>query len=154
MNRKLCVLILTASAVATGTPALAGEIYKYVDDDGNVHFVDRPSGQTGEERMQLTYARTSNSAIDSQIKSRQQYEEAREKRREEKMTQHEAEETLRVEAKQRAAKCQEHRALLESYLQARRLYRENDAGEREYLDDNQILEARKQVEEKIAETCS
>jgi catalase len=104
--------------------------------------------------MQLTYARTSNNAIDSQIKSRQQYEDAREKRREEKMTQREAEETLRVEARQRAEKCQEHRALLESYLQARRLYRQNDSGEREYLDDSQILEARKQVEEKIAETCS
>ena len=42
MNRKLCVLILTASAVATGTPAIAGEIYKFVDDDGNVHFVLTP----------------------------------------------------------------------------------------------------------------
>ena len=154
MNRKLCVLILTAAAVATGAPAVAGEIYKFVDDDGNVHFVDRPSGQSGEERLQLSYARTSNSAVDSQIKSRQQYEEAREKRREEQMTQREAEEALRVEARQREAKCQEHRALLESYLQARRLYRENDSGEREYLDDSQILEARRKVEEKIAETCS
>ena len=154
MNRKLCVLILTASAVATGTPALAGEIYKFVDDNGDVHFVDRPSGQSGEERLQLSYARTSNSAIDGQIKSRQDYMEARDKAREEKMSQREAEETLRVEARQRAKECQEHRARLESYLQARRLYRENDSGDREYLDDSQMLEARRQVEDKIAETCS
>ena len=154
MNRKLCVLILSASAVATGTPALAGEIYKFVDDDGNVHFVDRPSGQSGEERLQLTYARTSNAAIEGQIKSRQEYMEAREKAREEEMTQREAEETMRVEERQRAKKCEEHRARLESYLQARRLYRQNDAGEREYLDDSEMLEARRQVEDKIAETCS
>lgn len=154
MNRKLCVLILTASAVATGTPALAGEIYRFVDDNGNIHFVDRPSGQSGEERLQLTYARTSNTAIEGQIKSRQQYMEAREKARDEKMSQRDAEEQLRAEAEERASKCQEHRARLESYLQARRLYRENDAGEREYLDDTEILDARRQVEEKIAETCS
>ena len=154
MNRKLCVLILSASAVATGTPALAGEIYKFVDDDGNVHFVDRPSGQSGEERLQLTYARTSNAAIEGQIKSRQEYMEAREKAREEEMTQREAEETMRVEERQRAKKCEEHRARLESYLQARRLYRQNDAGEREYLDDSEMLAARRQVEDKIAETCS
>ena len=154
MNRKLCVLILTATAVTTGAPALAGEIYKFVDDDGSVHFVDRPTGQSGEERLQLTYARTSNSAIEGQIKSRQEYMEAREKAREEQLTQREAEETMRVEARQRAAECQEYRARLESYLQARRLYRQNDAGEREYLDDSEMLDARRQVEEKIAETCS
>ena len=154
MNRRLCVLILTASAVATGTPALAGEIYKFVDEDGSVHFVDRPTGQSGEERMQITYARTSNAAVEGQIKSREHYMEAREKAREEELSQREAEETLRVEARQRAAECQEHRARLESYLQARRMYRENDAGEREYLDDSEILKARQQVEEKIAETCS
>ena len=151
MNRKLCVLILTAAAVATGTPAIAGEIYKFVDDDGNMHFVDRPSGQSGEERLQLTYARTSSNAVDAQIKSRQQYEEAREKRREEQMTQREAEETLRVEARQRAAECQEHRARLESYLQARRLYRETEAGEREYLSKEEaartIAETRAQKDE-------
>lgn len=154
MNRKRCVLILTAFSVATATPALAGEIYKFVDKEGNIHFVDRPSGQSGEERMQLTYARTSNSAIEGQIKSRQAYMEARDKAREEQLTQREAEETLRVEERKREAECQEHRARLESFLQARRLYRQNDAGEREYLDDSEMLEARRKVENKIAETCS
>jgi hypothetical protein len=148
MNRKRCVLILTAFSVATATPD------KFVDKEGNIHFVDRPSGQSGEERRQLTYARTSNSAIEGQIKSRQAYMEARDKAREEQLTQREAEETLRVEERKREAECQEHRARLESFLQARRLYRQNDAGEREYLDDSEMLEARRKVENKIAETCS
>lgn len=154
MNRNLCVLILSASAVVTGAPALAGEIYKYVDDNGNVNFVDRPTGQSGEERLQLTYARTSGAAINSQIERRQQYMEAREKAREEQLSQREAEDQLRAETEQRAAECQQHRARLESYLGARRMYRENEAGEREYLNDDEMLEARKRVEEKIAETCS
>ncbi len=54
----------------------------------------------------------------------------------------------------RAAKCQQNRARLESYLQAHRLYRENEAGDREYLNEEQILEARRKAEEAIQETCS
>ncbi len=154
MNRNLCILVLAASAVVTAAPAIAGEIYKYVDENGNVNFVDRPTGQSGEERLQLTYARTTNAAVSAQIERREQYTEAREKAREEQLTQREAEEQLRAEAEQRAAKCQEHRARLESYLQARRLYREGEAGERQYLNDAEILEARRQVEEQIAKTCS
>jgi hypothetical protein len=154
MKRKLFVLVLAASAVLTGAPAVAGEIYKYVDDEGNVNFVDRPTGQTGEQRMELTYARTSGAAITAQVERRQQYMDAREKAREEEMTQREAEEQLRAEAIVRKNECKQHRARLESYLQARRMYRENDAGEREYLDDSEMQVARQQVEEKIAETCS
>lgn len=154
MNRNLCVLVLAASAALTGASTFAGEIYKYVDDNGNVNFVDRPTGQSGEQRLDITYARTSNAAVSAQIERRQEYTAARDKAREEALTQREAQEQLRAEADQRAAKCQEQRARLESYLHARRLYRENDVGEREYLSDSEMLEARRKLEEKIAETCS
>jgi hypothetical protein len=154
MNRNLCVLVLAVSATVTAAPAIAGEIYKYVDDSGNVNFVDRPTGQSGEERLEMTYARTSSSAISSQVERRQQYMDAREKAREEQLSQREAEEQLRAEAEQRDSKCQEHRARLEAYLQARRLYRESAAGEREYLSEAETLEARRRLEEEIAETCS
>jgi hypothetical protein len=74
--------------------------------------------------------------------------------REETASRREAEEMARAEMEQRDARCQEHRARLESYLQSRRLYRENEAGEREYLDESQTLEARQKVEELIQEDCS
>ena len=57
MNRKFLVLVLSAAALTTS--AFAGDIYKYVDDEGNVHYVDRPTGESGEERMAMTYAGTS-----------------------------------------------------------------------------------------------
>ena len=154
MKRNLCMLVLVVSAGATSVSAFGGEIYKYVDDNGNVNYVDRPTGQTGEEVLELSYARTNNAAINAQIQSREEYTEAREKARQEELTQREAEETLRVEERKRATACEENRARLESYLQARRLYRETDAGEREYLSDSEALEARRQVEEKISEECS
>jgi hypothetical protein len=152
MNRKFLVLVLSAAALTTS--ALAGEIYKYVDEEGNVHYVDRPTGESGEERMDIIYSGTSTAAVSAQVKRRQDYMEALDEARSETESRREAEAQARAEMEARAAKCQESRARLESYLQAHRLYRQDDAGEREYLNDEQILEARRKAEEAIQEHCS
>ena len=152
MTRKMLVLALSAAALATS--AFAGEIYKYVDDDGTVHYLDRPTGESGEERLELTYSRTSNEAVNARIQKRREYMAALDDASNEAQSRREAQAQARTEVEERAAKCAEHRARLETYLQSRRLYRENAAGEREYLDEEQIMEARRKVEEAIQETCS
>lgn len=152
MDRKFLVLVITAAALTSS--AFAGEIYKYVDDDGNVHYVDRPTGESGEERLDVTYSGTSSEAVTARVQQRRDYMAALEEARSDAKSQREAEAQARAEMEERAAKCQEHRARLENYLQSRRLYRENEAGEREYLDEEQTMEARRKVEEAIQETCS
>ncbi len=152
MNRKILVLVLSAAALATS--AFAGEIYRYVDEDGNVHYLDRPTGESGEERMDITYSGTSNAAVSARVEKRHDYMATLEEARSEAKSQREAEAQARAEMEARAAKCQEHRARLESYLQSRRLFRENEAGEREYLDEEQMMEARRKVEEAIQENCT
>ena len=152
MNRKMLVLVLSAAALVTS--AFAGEIYKYVDNEGNVHYVDRPSGESGEERLDITYSRTNSAAVRARAEKRRNYMAALSEARSEGKSQREAEAQARAELDERAAKCQEHRARLETYLQSRRLYRENAAGEREYLNEEQTMEARRRVEEAIQETCS
>lgn len=154
MNRKLLVFLVTAAAVITGASVSAGEIYKYVDEDGNIHYLDRPTGESGEERLGLTYAHTDNATVSAQQKQRQEYMAKLDEAREESATRREAEEKARAEMEQRDARCQQHRARLEGYLQARQLYRENEAGERVYLDESQTLEARQKVEELIQKDCS
>lgn len=152
MNRKILVLVLSAAALTTS--AFAGEIYKYVDEQGNVHYVDRPTGESGEERLGISYTGTSSAAVTAQVKHRRDYMEALDEARGERESRREAEAQARAEMEARAAKCQESRARLESYLQAHRLYRQDESGEREYLDDEQILEARRKAEEAIQEHCS
>ena len=152
MTRKTLVLVLSAAALATS--AFAGEIYKYVDDEGTVHYLDRPTGESGEERLEITYSRTSSEAVNARIQKRREYMAALDEAGNEAQSRREAEARARTEIEERAAKCEEHRARLETYLQSRRLYRENAAGEREYLDEEQIMEARRKVEEAIQETCS
>jgi hypothetical protein len=56
-------------------------------------------------------------------------------------------------AEQKVAKCQQHRAQLKTMLESRRLYREDAAGERMYLDDVARAEARQKAEDLIKENC-
>ena len=47
----------------------------------------------------------------------------------------------------------EYRAKLKTMLESRRLYRENESGERVYLDDSARAEARQKAENLIKENC-
>ena len=50
--------------------------------------------------------------------------------------------------------CESYRASLERYAQSRRIYREGADGERTYLDDDEMTQARKRLEDHIAKNCS
>ena len=74
---------------------------------------------------------------------------AAEEREKEKQSQ--AEEAAAAEQKQQ--QCEQARDRLQTYLGARKLYREDANGERVYLDQAGIDEARQRAEEAIAEYC-
>ena len=144
---------LTALAITVSGAAFADSIYKWTDDDGNVHYGDRPSGEPTEERMQITYARTSTSTVERQ---QQRYQDSAARREEARTAAAEAEQKAaddRAAADERMAKCEQTRTQLRQMLEARRVYREDDDGERVYLDDDQRAEARSRAEELIEEYC-
>ncbi|MDH3810080.1 MAG: DUF4124 domain-containing protein [Gammaproteobacteria bacterium] len=154
MKGKRLALSCAVMAMTIASGAVANEIYKWTDENGNVHYEDRPSGAATEERLQMTYNRTSSSAVHQRVQARVDARTARE----EAKTAAEASEKEAAEnaaiAAERAQKCDKSRARLESYLQARRVYRTDDNGERVYLDEDQRQEARKKAEEQISEFCS
>ena len=134
--------------------AIAQEIYKWIDDDGNVHYEDRPSGAATEERIDITYRRTDSGAVRQRTKSFRDAQDAlAEAKSVEEARQKEAAENAAAAAERQQA-CDRARARLESYLQARRLYRTDETGERVYLDDEQREQARLKAEEAITENCS
>jgi len=154
MKGKRIALTCAIAALTVSMGAMANEIYKWTDADGNVHYEDRPSGAATEERLDLTYRSTDRGAVQARVKSRVDAQTARE---EAKSTAAAAEQEAADNAaaeQQRSKRCDQARARLESYLQARRLYRTDDNGERVYLDDSQSQQARQKAEEQIAEFCS
>ena len=129
-------------------------IYKWTDEDGNVHYEDRPSGAESEERMQLSYTRTDSSAVEQRIKTRLDGQDF--KREEKAAAAEEAKkgEETRAEAAQRQKACDSYRGKLESLTQARRLYREDENGERVYLDDDARMETRQRTADLVQEFCN
>ena len=144
----IAALALTASA-----GSLASEIYKWTDEDGTVHYGDRPTGEQTEQRMALTYQRSSASSVQRQVDAMADSRASREESRAstDLDAQQAAEAAAEVEAK--AERCERYRAQLKTMLEARRLYREDENGERDYLDEEAREEARQRAEDLIAENC-
>lgn len=154
MKHTTFVTGIMMTALLFGGAALANDIYKSVDEDGNVHYRDRPSGAAAEEVVPIAYKRSSAAAVQRQ---RQSFLDAEEARREQRAAADEAakaDEEQAAEAAERQKQCEAHRARLETLLQANRVYREGPDGERIYLGGAEIEEARRRVEQQIEETCT
>ena len=154
MKGKKLALSCAVLTMAFAGSAMANEIYKWTDEEGTVHYEDRPTGAATEERLQMTYNRTDNSDVQRRVQAHVDARTAREEAQSvAAAAEQEAAESAAVAA-ERAQKCEKSRARLESYLQSRRLYRTDENGERVYLDDTQREEARRKAEEQITEFCS
>ena len=62
-------------------------------------------------------------------------------------------EELQAEAADRTAKCTTYKARMQKLVTSRRVYRQDEAGERVYLDEAQTIAAREMVENQISEYC-
>ncbi len=156
MRQRITVTLTSvALLVALAGPATtaASEIYKYIDADGTVHYVDRPTGAATEERIAIVSRPTDDDAVQSRVQARLDRQQAADEARDARDEARQQETDARAEEEQRARRCQEYRGRLETYVQSRRLYRQGEDGERIYLDDAEREEARQKVEELVAEYC-
>lgn len=150
--KRYSLLITFAAALITSGTAIAGEIYKWTDADGNVHYEDRPTFGAPIERLAIASKNTDNSAVQARLDANREARATAEQVASEAPPEMSREE-IRAEQKKRQEQCQMYRARLESFVNSQRLYREDDAGERVYLEEKEILAARTRVEEQIKEYC-
>ena len=143
-------LVLILAIVATS--ATAGEIYMWTDKEGNSHYEDRPT----EGAIRLTSIEsksTDNSRVQAMVQARRDSRTAADDAAANEPQGPSAEE-LRAEAKKRAGQCMTFRGRLEKLITSRRLYREDDNGERVYLGDDEMQAARAKVQSQVEEYCS
>ncbi len=150
--KRYSLLITFAAALITSGTAIAGEIYKWTDADGNVHYEDRPTFGAPIERLAIASKKTDNSAVQARLEANREARATAEQVASEAPPEMSREE-VRAEQQKRTEQCQMYRARLESFINSQRLYREDDAGERVYLEEKEILAARTRVEEQIKEYC-
>ena len=153
MNRlRLPITFACATLLASGLAA-GGEIYKWIDENGNVHYEDRPISEGNVERVVGVQSRNTDTVavaarVDELRKARAAARQA-----EAEASEGTSKEELRAEQQARHDKCQSYRSKLQAFLTAPRMYEQDASGERDYLDEDEIMAARSRVEEKIQEYC-
>jgi flagellar biosynthesis GTPase FlhF len=143
----LALVLIGASATAVG------QIYKWTDEEGNVHFGDKPVGEDT-ERVAIQSRRTNSERVESQVQARAA---AAAKTAEEEAAAAPAgptEEELQARLEERAKKCDTYRERLQRFVQSRRIYREDEKGERVYMSEEEMQEAREKVENQVQDYCT
>ncbi len=147
MTRINFFIYASTFAILAASTVLADDIYRYTDENGTVHYVDRPTGAPSEQRVIVATGQP------SQARPADEGPDWRERRAERKSAEEDAR-TARAEDEERAKLCQEYRQRLTQYNDARRLYRMDEQGERVYLNEEEIEDARRVIREQIEENCS
>lgn len=150
--KRYALLITAAAALVTGGVTVASEIYKWTDGDGNVHYEDRPVANAPVERLAVVSRRTDNSAVQARVSANREARAAA-KQVESEAPSEMSKAELQAEKQKRQEQCQTYRDRLQAFLRSQRLYREDEAGGRQYLDEDEILAARSRVEGQIKEFC-
>ncbi|MDH3616619.1 MAG: DUF4124 domain-containing protein [Gammaproteobacteria bacterium] len=154
MKGKRFLIGFAALAMTVGGGAMANEIYKWTDENGNVHYGDRPSDTQNEELMALSYRRTDANALQQRVQGQAEAMTARQEAKDAAAEEARTAEAKAAEEAGNQKKCESYRARLQTFVQSRRLYRQDENGERVYLDEQQTQDARQRVEELIAEHCA
>jgi hypothetical protein len=132
---------------------MASDIYRYTDADGNVVYLDRPTAAPGGERVNITSRPTDTAALQVRAQARADSAVTAEERRQARVEEEEAREADAAARQEQEDRCQIARNRMETLVTSRRLFREDDNGERVYLDEAQIQDARNKVQAQIEETC-
>ena len=150
--KKLALATVSMLAVIAANSAFASDIYKWTDAEGNVHYGDRPAGEQP-ERVAIDSQPTDPARIQENAQARVESRTAKSAAAAAAAAERPSPEDLRAEAAERAAKCTSVKAQMQQLVTSRRLYREDENGERVYLDESESLAARERVENQISEFC-
>lgn len=133
-------------------PMVQAEIYKWVDERGNVHYGERPHGAQAEElkiRNQpgKTRAADPQQRLEKQKRLLQGYER---KRREDSKQREEADK----KAAEKKQACSQTRDRLQAYEESQYLYRLDENGERQILTDAERAAETDRLRTDIKQYCN
>ena len=139
MIRKGAIAFVVMLAVSSAGMAFAGDIYKWTDEDGNIHFGDHPMPETSKEPLAIGSLLTDTSMIQANAAVIEPVGATLEE--------------LRAQPLDREEKCATNKARLKRLLTSRRLYRKDENGVSVYLDEDEIFAERERVQNQVMEYC-
>lgn len=149
MMKLRCMVLFVGMALPT--LASAADVYKWVDENGNVHFGDRPpQGQS--EQIQV---RPDKPNVESQQRVQRLIEsqEARQERRQQEEQAHQEQAAQHAAAERQASYCKQLRKNLETLKIGGRVYEARANGERHYFSSEEMAAEIQRLESSLAERC-
>ena len=144
MIRKSAIAFVMMLAVSAAGMAFGGDIYKWTDEGGNVHYGDRPANEVPEEppavSSELTISSKDQTGNEVKLAANEPVEPALEE--------------LSAHGLEAEAKCATYKARLHELLVSRRQYQVDDNGERVSLDEDEMMAARERVQNQVEEYCN
>jgi len=164
------LLIALGVLLVTALPVQA-EIYKWVDKDGTVKYTDtpppggtKPLSTIGKKVVKpaaspaVEVPKESSMAVPAQAKAEKKEDLSAEAQAKKKKEIEDIEKKnkaeLEAQAKKKQMNCTTARANYQTYSQGGRVYRTNEKGEREYVDDKGLAEGAAQAQRDMQEYCS
>ena len=142
----LAVLLVVLPA---GTAA-AGEVYRWTDAEGNVHFGDRPPDQDRAQKLDLRTRPGDAAAARRRLEREQRLLRAFE---EERQVRARAQRQAAEAERQRRRNCEKAREVLREYREATYLYDENPDGSRRILSHEERAEAEREARAQVRHWC-
>lgn len=147
MFQRLILLAIIGLMLPSLTVAQA--VYRWTDENGEVHFGDRePTGRKS-ERVSVKTGRPSG---DSERRSPQEQVEELDKQQAERSRKNEESAADGARRKQREANCETARANLK-VIESNARIRVTEDGEQRYLDEEEIAKQKQRFEEIAEENC-
>jgi hypothetical protein len=163
---KSIYLLLVLMIFGVTSPLSQAEIYKWKDKDGSIRYTDTPPPSNikqeaigAKKAVQPTVTapvenaapvpekvkdlKAPANAEDAAAAQRQRNAEIEKKNKQEK----------EAEVKRKAENCSAAKANYETYKQGGRVYKMNERGEREYMDDKELNAGKEKAQQEIDENC-
>jgi hypothetical protein len=147
MLRTLYIAGLLLAALST---AASAEIYKWTDEDGNVHFSEKKPADAEAETVQIRYTEPSAEAQEKLQETIEQDQKAAEERLKAEEDQALEERNLAVQQRN----CEKARAHLAELQRVVRLFHTDDEGNRVRVGEEERQADIEKMEQVIAEKCS
>ena len=143
--------LLIALIAAAATTAHAGSVYKWVDQNGKVHYGDRPAHGIDSVRLEVEEPRSTSSDIsnDRREKQRRLLEAFEREDQQEK----EAQAKQKREKQERKIQCARAKDNLERIRNAGYLYRYNNEGEKVVYSKTERQAATREAEQAVRQLC-
>ena len=149
LTKSYSLMTLLVSLIFVGDAA-AG-IYRWTDENGNVHFGDKPVDAGSATELKIDTSRKSGITNTSGNKAEREYQ--LKKIEEEKQEQAEARSKRLAEKKQRRVKCNALKSDYQAHIQSTRSYRMSPDGERIYLSDAERTVRKNKLKKAMTRYC-